>query len=156
MTGQINPFWLIILTGAISMLPVVFLMSTSMLKISILLALVRQCLGAQSVPGPIVTMSLSIVLSLVIMGPTFEACFNALPPDFFVRLQQAPNRENLLRVKPAITPWLEFITTHTSVREVEAIGQLNNQEKLSLGESVLAFMLSELRSAFTLGLKKLS
>ncbi len=148
---HLNPFWLIVFTGAISLVPVLLSVGTSMLKISIVLALIRQGLGTQSTPGPMVSMSLSLVLTLVVMGPTFEACFQALPSDFVTRIQNAPSKENIIRLAPAIEPWREFLRTHTSERETEALRQIRNSTELSFAEQILAFMLTELREGFTLG-----
>jgi len=151
MNSEINPFWLIIFTGALSLLPVVLSMGTSMLKISVILSLIRQSLGTQSVPGPVVTMSLSLAMTLVVMGPTFEACYAGIPNDFITKLSAAPTKENLARLAPAIKPWRDFLTQHTSEHETLALQALHPERPLTLGESVLAFMLTELREAFTLG-----
>lgn len=148
---HLNPFWLIALTAAISLVPVLLSVGTSMLKISIVLALIRQGLGTQSTPGPMVSMSLSLVLTLVVMGPTFEACFTALPSDFLTKIQQAPSKENIIRIAPAIEPWRAFLRAHTSEREAEALKQIRDAKELSFAEQILAFMLTELREGFTLG-----
>lgn len=151
MSADINPFWFIGITAGLSLVPVILSMGTSMMKISIILSLIRQSLGTQSVPGPMVTMGLSLAMTLVVMGPTFEACYAGIPADYLVKMQQAPSKENIQRLAPALTPWSDFLKKHSGEREMAAISAIHPQREPNLGERILVFMLTELREAFTLG-----
>lgn len=149
--NTLNPFWLVILAGAISLVPIVLSLGTSMLKISIVLSLIKQSLGTQSVPGPMVTMSLSLVLTWLVMGSTFSACYEALPSDYLTVVQRAPTKENIARIGAAVAPWKMFLEKHSGPREVVVLDAINPERGLGFGELILAFMLTELREAFTLG-----
>jgi type III secretion protein R len=165
-SSETSPLWLVATALGLSLIPIVIGVSTSYLKISIVLGMLRQGLGAQQVPGNLVVMALSFALSLMVMGPVLEKCIgnlqSALPNNF----SGVPNKENLAAIANALTPWKEFLEQHSGEREkifVASLGKASDlpAEKKSSdadGQTVerssfgmlLAFLLSELKEAFSM------
>lgn len=64
-----NPVVLIIVLGALALAPFVLIMLTSFVKISVVLSILRNALGTQSVPPNQVITGLAFILSMFIMTP---------------------------------------------------------------------------------------
>src|SRR6218665_1973979 len=60
---------------ALTFLPAVLLMMTGFTRIVIVLSLLRQALGTQSVPPNQIIIGLSLLLTFFVMGPTFERVY---------------------------------------------------------------------------------
>ncbi len=74
--SQIGSSLKIILTmSVISLAPAILLMTTSFIRISIVLGLLRQALGAQQLPPNQVTTSLSLFMTLMIMWPVWTRVY---------------------------------------------------------------------------------
>lgn len=69
---QTDPFSLIVLLVGMSLLPFVAMVATSFLKIVVVISLVRNALGIQSVPPNMVVNALALILSFYIMAPVVE------------------------------------------------------------------------------------
>ena len=64
-----RPLLLIFILGGLSLLPFVIMMTTSFVKISVVLALIRNAMGTQQIPpNPIIT-GLAMILTVYIMTP---------------------------------------------------------------------------------------
>ena len=66
---QTNPFLLIILLVGLSLLPFVAMVATSYLKIVVVMSLIRNALGIQSIPPNMVLNALAMILTFYIMAP---------------------------------------------------------------------------------------
>src|SRR5262249_38327694 len=64
-----SPVLLLVLLGALSLLPFVLLVGTSFVKVSVVLGMVRNALGTQQIPSGMVITGLSAILTLHIMAP---------------------------------------------------------------------------------------
>ncbi|RMD88181.1 MAG: flagellar biosynthetic protein FliP [Candidatus Dadabacteria bacterium] len=160
MATAANPIWLVIAALALALLPVLVGVATSYLKISIVLGMFRSGLGAQQVPGNMVVMGLSIAMSLYILSPVIEASFYAAGKSPLPSLADAPSYSELKRLSPIVKPWIAFLKKHSGKRELQAVREFaldgNGREKenkvsdnpLSL---LVAFMLTELKEAFSMG-----
>lgn len=69
---QTDPFSLIVLLVGMSLLPFVAMVATSFLKIVVVISLVRNALGVQSVPPNMVVNALALILSFYIMAPVVQ------------------------------------------------------------------------------------
>lgn len=85
-----DPISIVLLLFILSILPIIFVLTTSFIKISMVCILARESLGVQSVPPNIVIYGLSLVLSFYVMGPVYHNTFIALTNDV------AANAENKL------------------------------------------------------------
>ena len=64
-----NPVVMVIVLGALSLAPFILIMLTSFVKISVVLSILRNALGTQSVPPNQIITGLAFVLSIFIMTP---------------------------------------------------------------------------------------
>jgi type III secretion protein R len=67
--NNFDPIVLTLSLGLLALVPLVFVSTTSFLKISIVLSLVRNALGVQQAPPNIVLYALAIMLTVFIMAP---------------------------------------------------------------------------------------
>ena len=65
----IDPIWLIALTAGLGLAPLFLMMTTSYVKIVVVLMLVRNALGVQQIPPQMVINSLAMILTVFIMAP---------------------------------------------------------------------------------------
>jgi type III secretion protein R len=71
-----NPVVMVIILGAVSLVPFVLIMLTSFVKISVVLSILRNALGTQSAPPNQVITGLALVLSIFIMTPVVRSMYN--------------------------------------------------------------------------------
>ncbi|MGH9720758.1 MAG: type III secretion system export apparatus subunit SctR [Bryobacteraceae bacterium] len=71
-----NPIVLVIVLGALSLAPFVVIMLTSFVKISVVLSILRNALGTQSVPPNQVITGLAFVLTIFIMVPVARQMYD--------------------------------------------------------------------------------
>lgn len=76
-TSLPNPVVMVIILAALSLAPFVLVMLTSFVKISVVLSILRNALGTQSVPPNQVITGLAFVLSFFIMTPVVKQMYNA-------------------------------------------------------------------------------
>ncbi len=69
---QTDPFVLITLFVGMALLPFVAMVATSFLKIVVVISLVRNALGVQSIPPNMVVNALAMILSFYIMAPVVQ------------------------------------------------------------------------------------
>src|SRR4030095_12960899 len=67
---------LIGLLTVLSLAPSIVIMTTSFVRIIVVLSLLRTALGLQQSPPNAVLISLSLFLTAIVMGPTFERSYN--------------------------------------------------------------------------------
>ena len=151
-----------VLFGVVTLAPAVLLMTTCFVRMSVVLALVRQGLGAAGVPSNQIGASLAIFLSAMVMWPVWTRAWNegvapyrtgAIPAaEAFERgslpirrwmatqIEQAGNRDTVL----------VFLARHpTGPREAATY------DEVPLEVLLPAFLVSELETAFTIGLRLL-
>src|SRR5436190_2766171 len=68
---------LIGLMTVLSLAPSIVIMTTSFVRIVVVLSLLRTAMGLQQSPPNAVIVSLALFLTAIVMGPTFEASYNA-------------------------------------------------------------------------------
>jgi len=113
-----NPFWIIVTTFAVALLPVLAGLLTSYIKVSIVLGMLRSALGAQQVPSGLVVMALSIALTGFIMAPTIEKTFQIADTIDFSLIKEAPSLDSISAFAPLLEPWREFMSKHSGSREI--------------------------------------
>jgi flagellar biosynthetic protein FliP len=137
----------------LSIAPFILVLSTSFVRIVVVLSLVRSAIGASSLPPNTVLTGLALVLTVVVMSPTFEAIrHDALAPYAAGRLSQSGFLER------ASEPLRGFMLRQTKARDLSVFARVAHRPA---GESVRdvpltvlvpAFVVGELRSAFAIGL----
>jgi flagellar biosynthetic protein FliP len=148
----------VLLISALSLAPALALMTTSFVRISIVLALVRQAIGVQSVPSNQVLAGLALFMTAAIMTPVWHDIHkDAIVP---YQAEQVTFQEAIGRAK---VPLHRFMA-----RQIERTGNADdvwlfldyastNPSDISSYDDVPfqvlapAFLLSELKTAFLIG-----
>jgi type III secretion protein R len=156
------------LLAGIALVPLVVLTLTSFVKISVVLSLVRNAIGAPEAPSGLVVTGLSLVLTFFVMAPVAIAMIDAAtapppavaPPaselDVALRkLVPAEYQPDLDTAERAEVPLRAWLTAHAAQRDretfVELAGKLGHTTR---GDEMWvvapAFVTSELREAFAI------
>lgn len=138
---------LLILTG-MSFLPAMFVVMTPFVRFVVVFSLLRQALGLQSSPPNQVIVGLSLFLTLLVMGPTFERCYaDGVGPLMEGTTEPGPAFE------AALAPMREFMLSNTRRSDMATILEAARQgppdDIDDLGTPVIAsaFVLSELKTS---------
>ena len=144
---------LILAITVLSIAPSVLLLCTSFTKIIVVLGLTRNALGLQSSPPNQVLTGIALFLTLFVMGPTFSSI-----NDIAVQ----PYMNGKLSVSQAydkgVVPLQKFLLKNTRQDELKLMIGLSGEKKpakpadVSMTTLIPAFVLSELKSAFIIGL----
>ncbi len=137
----------------LSIAPFVLVLSTSFVRIVVVLSLVRSAIGAATLPPSTVLTGLALVLTCVVMAPTFDTIDrDALKPYAHGRLSQSAF------IARAGVPLRAFMLRQTKARDLALFARLAHRSEdepardAPLTVLVPAFVVGELRSAFALGL----
>ena len=140
--------WITILTLA----PSILIMTTSFVRLVVVLSLTRQALGAGNLPPNQVITSLALILTFFIMAPTFnEINEQALQPYMKNQITQQ------VALDRGIVPVRNFMFKQTHEKELALFVRMAKIEKPKNKDDVPtyvllpSFILSELKTAFTIG-----
>ena len=140
------------LLTVLSLAPSIVIMTTSFVRIIVVLSLLRTALGLQQSPPNSVLISLALFLTALIMAPTFQASYAAgIKPllDHKMELPQA--------FPAAAQPVKVFMLSQVDSRDLGLFLRLSKTPKLKTAADtplqVLtpAFMISELKRGFEIG-----
>ena len=155
---------ILILLTVLTVAPAILILCTSFTRMVVVLGLLRQALGTQTLPPSQVIVGLSVLLTAVAMGGTFERMWNeGLGPyargeqkDQLVAWEGAkrPLREFMIAQIEATgnTPTVLMMLEHRGIdtSEPEKLSWEKDVDMLSL---VPSFVLSELKTAFLIGFR---
>lgn len=162
-----KPILIIFVLFIMSLAPFVLMMTTSFIKISVVLSLVRSALGVQQIPpNPIIT-GLALILTIYVMIPVGQLAYNEVSE---VIMETKSNQElfsmaSVGKLKLAVDkgkePVRDFLLKHVhdqerklfynlgkKLRINETIGELTDKDFIVL---IPAFTVSELTEAFQIG-----
>ena len=120
---QTNPFLLISLFVGLSLLPFVAMIATSYLKIVVVMSLIRNALGIQSIPPNMVVNALAMILTFYIMAPVMNESWDIAKTELAAQAPApaaAASPETVLEteaIAKAAEPFRAFLSHHTSDRE---------------------------------------
>lgn len=155
---QIDPLYLIATTAVLGLLPFLIMMTTSYVKIIVVLNLVRNALGVQQIPPTIVINGLALALSIFIMAPV------ALDTADLAKQIPAP-KSGITEIMDAVDklspPIRQFLTKNTSesatnmfmttARRIWPERLHDSIRRDNLLIMIPAFTISELTKAFQVG-----
>lgn len=154
---------IIILLTILSLAPSILIMMTSFTRIVIVLSLLRQALGTQQLPPNQILIGLSLFMTFLVMGPTWERVNNeALQPYLNGQMDQ---REALKRAQVPLRDFMiaqieqagneedVYLFHEYANRTNPEAGTINSWGDVSTITLIPAFMLSELKTAFLMGFK---
>ncbi len=161
--GLSGPINIMVVLTVISLAPSIMLMCTCFVRIMIVLGLVKQALGTQSLPPPQVIVGLSLFMTLLVMAPTMDRIQKeaVLPyragaiQDYDVLWARAkqPLRDFMFDQIEATGNWssVYMVLNYRGVDTSEPARMTT--ESVDMVSLVPAFMLSELKTGFLLGFK---
>ncbi len=129
---QTDPFTLIVLFVGLSLLPFVAMIATSYLKIVVVMSLIRNALGIQSIPPNMVVNALAMILTFFIMAPVASESWGILQAEMAAHEQtkaaNVPAQSSEAAspdgrwfetdaVAKASEPFRAWLSAHTSDRE---------------------------------------
>lgn len=137
----------------IAVLPTILLMMTSFTRILIVLHFTRAALSTQTVPPNQILVGLSLILTFFIMGPTLTDIYN----DAIIPFEEGTiDQEEAL--ERGVQPLREFMYRSTQTEDVRVFMEISRTEwdgetldDIPLSVLIPAYMISELRIAFTIG-----
>lgn len=159
MVAGISQNQLALMVG-LGLLPFLLIACTSFVKIAVVLSLLRNALGIQSIPPNVVIYSMGVVLTAYVMMPVALQVIDVLDGTF---KRGTPVLQDVQKVA---VPFLEFTEKHTMTKQKDFF--INSAEKLWGKESaqqilesdkpltklifvIPSFMISELTRAFQIG-----
>lgn len=123
---QTDSLSLIVLFVGLSLLPFVAMVATSYLKIVVVMSLIRNALGIQSIPPNMVINALAMILTFYIMAPVASESWNIISEErakFAVAQSAAGGQDAAAAIyesdiaAKAAEPFRRFLSDHTSARE---------------------------------------
>jgi len=136
----------------LSIAPFVLVLSTSFVRIVVVLSLVRSAIGAATLPPNIVLTGLAMILTFVIMTPTFEQIsHDAIEPYAAGHLSQSAFLDRATR------PLRAFMLRQTKTKDIAVFAHVARRplneapQDAPITVLVPAFVVGELRSAFAIG-----
>jgi flagellar biosynthetic protein FliP len=143
---------LLLLMTAVTLLPSILLMMTAFTRIVIVLAILRQAIGAGQAPPNQVLVGLALFLTLFVMSPVVEQInTNAVQP------YMAGTIETTEALNQAVGPLKQFMLMQTRESDIATFVRItggdgfDKPEDVPLSILVPAFATSELKTAFQIG-----
>jgi len=144
---------LILAITVLSVAPSVLLLCTSFTKIVVVLSLVRNALGLQQSPPNQVMTGIALFLTLFVMGPVFSD-INDVAVQPYLNGQMTVSQA----YDAGVVPLKSFLLDNTREDELKLMINLSGEDapkdksEVSMTTLIPAFVLSELKSAFIIGL----
>ena len=178
---QTDPFSLIVLLVGLSLLPFVAMVATSYLKIVVVMSLIRNALGIQSIPPNMVLNALAMILTFYIMAPMASESWKTLVESRNAAVESRKQGNSAAGAKGAMgmglsavdfstsdlmkaaEPFRTFLSQHTADREraffvntAERLWAKNEDEPAQVDPEsfyilIPSFCVSELTKAFQIG-----
>lgn len=143
---------LIGLLTVLSLAPSIVMMTTSFVRIVVVLSLLRTALGLQQSPPNAVIISLSLFLTAIVMGPTFTASYDAGIKPLLDHKMELP-----AAFSASSAPVKTFMLSQVDRDDLGLFIKLSkiprpvNAQATPLQVVTPAFMISELKRAFQIG-----
>mgnify|MGYP001327173104 CR=1 FL=1 len=143
---------ILLLFTVLSMAPAILLMMTSFTRLVIAFSFLRNALGTQQMPPTQVLVGLALFLTAFIMTPVFTKINDTAIKPY---MAEQINAEQALA--EAVKPVRVFMFKQTREKDLELFLSLSkapkpkNKEEVATTVLIPAFMISELKTAFTIG-----
>ena len=158
-TETINPISLVVTVASLSMVPLIAVTATSFLKISAVLLILRNAIGVQQVPSNMVLYGISMVITLLVMGPVLQEAGQRFAP---MGKMPETGTEMVESISAAVPPFKVFMLKHINPdyhdsffetsKRISKKYQAPELERNDLTVILPAFVESELSEAFRMGL----
>ena len=143
---------LLVLMTVLTLAPSILIMATSFTRIVIVISMLRSAIGTPAIPPNQVILGLSILLTFFIMAPVYKQIDEtAIQPYISQKIDQKTAFDT------AMKPVREFMFKQTREKDIQLFLELSKAEKPKTLDDIPtvtlfpAFVISELRTAFTMG-----
>jgi flagellar biosynthesis protein FliP len=142
----------LILMTVLTLLPAIVLMMTAFTRIIIVLAILRQAIGAGQTPPNQVLVGLALFLTLFVMGPVIQRINTEAVQPYL-----AGTIETTVALEKAVIPLKGFMLEQTRESDIATFVRISggkgfaSKEDVPLGILVPSFITSELKTAFQIG-----
>jgi type III secretion protein R len=159
---QTDSFSLIALFVGMSLLPFLAMVATSYLKIVVVISLVRNALGVQSIPPNMVVNAIALILSFYVMAPVVEKGWDIYKEESAINKVEKKQYDTQIAMKAAepMREWLIKQTDEKSraffVSTAEQLWAKDGEETAEVDPEsffilIPSFTVSELTKAFQIG-----
>jgi flagellar biosynthesis protein FliP len=143
---------IVLLLTLLAVLPAILIAMTSFTRTIIVLSMLRHAFGMQDTPPNMVLVSLALFLTLFTMAPSFQAAYqNGIKPMIDNRIEMES------AVTQSVKPLREFMIHQTREKDLALILEIakvpvpDSIDEVSTIHIIPAFLISELKTAFTIG-----
>lgn len=153
-----DPLLVVLVLVFLSLAPYLAMLTTSYMKIVVVLSLLRNALGIQTIPPNTVINGLAIVLSIYVMAPIFQDSYKIITDQYS---KNTDLKTFLSNIEPAQEPVKKFLIKHSNDRErafflgaAKTLWGEGNKNSLTPESMIIlipSFTVSELTQAFEIG-----
>jgi flagellar biosynthetic protein FliP len=143
---------LLVAITVLSLVPAILMLATSFTRIVVVLSILRSAIGIPNLPPNQVIMGLALFLTLFVMSPVFAKANNdALQPYMNNTIDQNT------ALQRGMDPFREFMLKETRQEDLQVFIDLSKEARpataadVSIEVLLPAFVVSELKTAFTMG-----
>jgi type III secretion protein R len=160
MSGQYDVVSFAILMGLLGLIPLIVVTTTSFLKISLVLLVLRNAIGVQQVPPTLAIYGISLAMTVFIMAPTIQD-ISKRAMNLDPKTSDSKAAPMLAQAKEAIEPLRDFMLkfSHPDQREIflqsakklwtkDVAQEATTRDMLIL---IPAFVVSELQTGYEIG-----
>lgn len=143
---------LLVLMTVLSLAPAVLILCTSFTRIVIVISMLRSAIGTPSIPPNQVVVGLSLLLTFFIMAPIYKQVDETAVQPY---LQEKIDQKSAFDL--AQKPIREFMFKQTREKDIKLFLELGHEAQPATLDDIPttslfpAFVISELRTAFTMG-----
>jgi len=153
-SGGSGPVGMIVLLTLVTLLPAIILSCTSFVRFIVVLGFVRTGLGTPAAPPNQVLVGLALFMTVFVSAPVAMDMYNAGGKQYF-----AGQLDEKAALEAALPPLRKFLIAHTGDADLELFLEASSAKQrpatiddVPLRALIPAFILSELRTAFKIGL----
>jgi len=144
---------MIVVLTLVTLLPAIILSCTCFVRFVVVFGFLRTGLGTPSAPPNQVIVGLSLFMAIFISAPVAMDMYDAGGKDYLAG--KIDEKQAIEQASPALKTWLLKRTADQDLElfyEVSSASRPTDVNDIPLRIAVPAFMVSELRTAFTIGL----
>jgi flagellar biosynthetic protein FliP len=151
--GSSGPLGMVVLLTLVTLLPAIILSCTSFVRFVVVLGFVRTGLGTPAAPPNQVLVGLALFMTVFVSAPVALEMYDKGGKPYF-----AGQIDEKAAIEQALPPLRNFLISHTAdsdlhlFLEVSSSSRPATMEEVPMRALIPAFILSELRMAFKIGL----
>jgi flagellar biosynthesis protein FliP len=140
---------IVILLTVLSLAPSILIMTTSFIRIAVVLSFLRHAIGTQQMPPNQLLLGLALILTMFIMSPVFTVSYNEGIKPY---LDEKITKEEAF--SKGVAPFRKFMLAQTREQDLSLFVNMSkmpapkNADDIPLQVLVPGFVISELRTAF--------